>query len=295
MNSATLSISSAHLRVDISKLGAEIQSIRSNDGASWLWHGDPAHWAGRAPILFPVIGRSPDSQVSIDGKFHPMPPHGFALTSEFCVREALSDRCQLRLAATSETRVHYPFNFTLDVSFEVKGMVVLVQADVVNLEDRSIPVCIGFHPAFPWPMVGCSVDELHLCRLDHRGSPPVRRLDENGLMLLDSELSLFHEGKLKLDQTLFSRRAIILDTEAGSTVQYGVCGKPGIEVAFWGLPHLGIWSKPGAPFLCIEPWQGLPPLVGDSAALELRPGTRMVPPGANHHVAMALRFGAMVA
>lgn len=223
-----------------------------------------------------------------------MPLHGIAWTSEFQVHETAHNRCRLQLAATPESHACYPFDFLLDVSFEVKRTVLLMQADVVNLEDRPIPVCVGFHPAFHWPLPGCSVDELHVCRLDHRGSPRIRRLDENGLMLADPEVCLFTNGVLQLEHALFDRRAIILDRGAGSMVHYGVPGKPGIEVTYGGLSYLGIWSKPNAPFLCIEPWQGLPPLAGTSAALEQRPGVTMVAPGATHHVAMALRFGAMV-
>jgi galactose mutarotase-like enzyme len=31
-----------------------------------------------------------------------------------------------------------------------------------------------------------------------------------------------------------------------------------IEVDYQSAPHLGIWQKPGAPYICIEPWHGLP-------------------------------------
>ena len=27
-----------------------------------------------------------------------------------------------------------------------------------------------------------------------------------------------------------------------------------LTMDFEGFPYLGIWSKPGAPFICIEPW-----------------------------------------
>ena len=33
--------------------------------------------------------------------------------------------------------------------------------------------------------------------------------------------------------------------------------KPVLSVQFEGFPYLGIWTKPNAPFLCIEPWCGL--------------------------------------
>ena len=33
--------------------------------------------------------------------------------------------------------------------------------------------------------------------------------------------------------------------------------KPVLSVQLEGFPYLGIWTKPNAPFLCIEPWCGL--------------------------------------
>jgi galactose mutarotase-like enzyme len=30
-----------------------------------------------------------------------------------------------------------------------------------------------------------------------------------------------------------------------------------VQVAY-DAPHMGIWQLPGAPYLCIEPWWGLP-------------------------------------
>ena len=31
-------------------------------------------------------------------------------------------------------------------------------------------------------------------------------------------------------------------------------GKTILKMNYEGWPYLGIWSKPGAPFLCLEPW-----------------------------------------
>ena len=33
-------------------------------------------------------------------------------------------------------------------------------------------------------------------------------------------------------------------------------GAPLLKVDFKGFPHLGIWTKKDAPFICIEPWFG---------------------------------------
>lgn len=34
--------------------------------------------------------------------------------------------------------------------------------------------------------------------------------------------------------------------------------KKGVLVKFSDYPHLALWSKPGADYVCVEPWFGLP-------------------------------------
>jgi len=51
-------------------------------------------------------------------------------------------------------------------------------------------------------------------------------------------------------------------------------------VAFADQESLGIWQKPGAPYICIEPWQGRTPVEGGSDALDQRPGAVWIGPGA---------------
>ena len=61
-------IANQHLTVEVSSLGAEMQSLRSSDGRDWLWSGDAAFWTGRSPILFPIVGKAPGNRLTIDGK-----------------------------------------------------------------------------------------------------------------------------------------------------------------------------------------------------------------------------------
>jgi hypothetical protein len=50
-------------------------------------------------------------------------------------------------------------------------------------------------------------------------------------------------------------------------------------VTFPDLPHLGIWTKPGAGFVCIEPWQGHASPVGFDGELAEKPGIVPIAPG----------------
>ncbi|HKX43196.1 MAG TPA: aldose 1-epimerase family protein [Burkholderiaceae bacterium] len=291
-----ITLQSDALAVTLSPQGAELQSVQGRDGAQWLWHGAPAFWSGRAPLLFPVVGKSPSDELTIAGKPHPMLGHGFARTSCFELVEQAADRCRLRLGASDASRTRYPFEFELVMTYALRGATLTIHADIANLADTgTMPASFGFHPAFVWPLPGCRASESHVVRLAQAGEPPVRRLDAaSGLLLPGVQPSPFHRGTLVLRTALFEPGALIVEEGAGSLLHYGVPGKPGIAVAQEGLPMLGLWTKPGAPFLCIEPWHGLPPDIGASAALEERPGIMQLAPGATRRVTMSVTFGAVV-
>src|SRR5665213_1851657 len=113
-------IANSELTVDIAPLGAELQSIVSADGSQWLWHGDPQWWTGRAPLLFPVVGKSPDNAVTIEGKRYPMQPHGFARRSTFAIAAERPDHATLLLKASPSSKESFPFDFFLSVTYALE-------------------------------------------------------------------------------------------------------------------------------------------------------------------------------
>jgi len=52
---------------------------------------------------------------------------------------------------------------------------------------------------------------------------------------------------------MFVPGALIFDQLKSRAVNFGVSGEPSIRIRFPDLPHLGVWTRPGAGFLCIEP------------------------------------------
>jgi len=63
----------------------------------FLWSGDPTFWKGRAPLLFPMVGRASGDHIRVNGSLYPLPQHGFARISPFELVEATATRCTLRL------------------------------------------------------------------------------------------------------------------------------------------------------------------------------------------------------
>ena len=273
-----IEIGNDELRVAVSPLGAEMQSIVTNDGQSWLWDGDPAFWAGRSPVLFPMVGKAPDDHISIGGQRFPMGQHGFARRSQFELVEQGADFCVFALRSSLSSRTVYPFDFTLSLEHRLVGRAVQVTATVQNSGQGVMPFGIGFHPAFVWPLPGC-VGQSHSVSLDNGREPALMRLS-GGLVRPEKLASPFVEGRLVLDHDLFASDALLFPNGAGAGLRYGTADKA-IHFTWENLPNLALWSKPGAPFICLEPWHGTAAEVGGSDDLAQRPYGEVLGPGAS--------------
>lgn len=260
----------------VSDLGAELQSL-TYQGQEVLWHGDPNWWSGRSPILFPIVGKAPDDRVTINGHGGEMKQHGFARRMVFDPVEASADRVVHRLFDTPATRQAYPRNFALTVTHVVTETGLSVSADVTNPGGDPLPFGLGFHPAFLWPLPG-GEGQAHRITLANGAVPELARLD-NGLLPPDRHPSPFERGALTLDPTLFDADAMIFPQGAGEALSYAAEGGPTLTFAFEGLPNLALWQKPGAPFICIEPWHGMAAKHGAGSEMADRPGTITLPPG----------------
>lgn len=280
-------IGNEQLTVEVSPLGSEMQSIVSDDGQSWLWHGDATFWGGRSPVLFPMVGKAPNDQVGIEGQRYSMSQHGFARRSEFTLVDSGPDSCRFELAAGEVSRALYPFDFALTLEHRVEGRAVVVTAEVANRDHRLMPFGIGFHPAFMWPLPGCGGLE-HSVTLDNGGEPELMRLS-GGLVKPEKLPSPFKAGRLVLDPALFTDDAMLFPEGAGAGLTYAA-GERAIRFSWENLPNLALWSKPGAPFVCLEPWHGTAAEVGGSDELSDRPYSEMLGPGATGRYSFRAEF-----
>lgn len=275
-----IALRSARLCVDVSALGAELRSFRPDGRREWLWQGDPAWWAGQAPLLFPVIGRSPEGRVRWQGRDFEMPPHGVVRQRAFEVLAASAERAIFELVDDAATRASYPFAFRLTVDYALAPDALTMTVTARNpARDATLPASIGFHPAFAWPLVPGRAKTEHVVRFPAAEPAPIRRIDHTGLGHPHGFPTPVRGHTMALDDSLFADDAVIFDRLSSRRLWYGVPGHPGLRVDFPDCPHLGIWMKPGAPYLCLEPWQGFAPDIGDDGDLARRPGIVPIPPG----------------
>jgi len=283
-------IQSGALSAEINPFGAELHRLRDADGRDLLWDGDPAFWTGRAPILFPVIGCVAGGEIRIDGKAYPMPKHGFARHKPFAVVAHSDDSATFRLEPDAETRAAYPFAFRLDICFGVAGGTLSIEAMLHNPGDAALPASFGFHPALRWPLPWGGLRADHRIRFDREEPAPIRRIDQAGLLRPQPEPTPVRGRDLALADSLFVDDALIFDRLGSRGLTYGAPGAPSLRVSFPAMPLLGIWTKPGAGFLCIEPWQGIADPEGYGGEFRDKPGVIAVPPRSTHlfavHIAL---------
>jgi galactose mutarotase-like enzyme len=271
MEAVSLVIRSEGLVAEISRHGAELIRLQDRDGKDLLWNGCEKWWTGRAPLLFPIVGRLPNDTATIDGETFSMRQHGFARNRQFSVVGAGASECILRLASDDATRQQFPFDFVLEVAFVIAGSALRIGATVFNQSSRAMPVSFGFHPAFRWPLPYRGSRQDHEIRFERSESAPIRRLTD-GLLDLTASTEIFEGSTMPLDDAMFAPGALIFDQLKSRAVSFGVRGQPSIQVRFANMPHLGVWTKPGAGFLCIEPWHGYAAPLGFAGDLKDKPG-----------------------
>jgi galactose mutarotase-like enzyme len=281
-------IASAGLSAEIDALGAQLSILRDDQGRDLLWDGDPAVWKGRAPILFPIVGNLNGGQYRHAGKTYQLPRHGFARTSLFSVAQAAPDRALLRLAASDETRAVYPFDFMLEILFALADATLTMTATVTNAGVQAMPASFGYHPAFRWPLPYGEDRAAHRIRFAEDEPAPVRYLDAEGLILPQEFPTPIAGRTLVLADELFTRDAIVMDRIASQSLTYGAATGPQLAIGFPDTPQLGLWTKPGAGYVCIEPWQGHADPQGFHGDLTEKPGMMHIAPGQSHRCTMTV-------
>ncbi len=272
------------LTVTISDHGAELVSLfdRPNQ-RELIWQADPKFWARHAPILFPNVGKHFGGKYLYEGTEYPAVQHGFARDMEFRCMEYDGNRIRHRLTSDGMTREKYPFDFQLDVTHCLEGSRLTVQWDVKNTGNTTMYFTIGAHPAFRVEVQeGTEFEDYFL-----QFAPDV---DELSYILLDPESGTANpdrswpmklkDHRFRLRKDMFDKDALIFD---GGQIQWAALalpdGTPYVALESKDFPNYGIWSKPGAPYVCLEPWCGRCDNCGFTGEIPEKPGIIALAPG----------------
>ena len=165
----------------------------------------------------------------------------------------------------------------LEITFAVADATLTITARIGNPGTADLPASFGFHPAFAWPLPYGAPRDAHRIVFDQPEPAPLRQLDADGLIQPEPRPSPLDGNTLHLADDLFTADALIWDRLESRSVTYGAPDGPQLRVAFPDTPMLGIWTKPGARFVCIEPWHGIADPAGFTGDFRDKPGVFLVP------------------
>jgi len=246
------------LSVRVANTGAEIKSIKDHaTGIEYIWQSDPAYWTGAAPVLFPIVGGLKNGQYTYKGKSYSMPGHGIVRKADWDAVTSDSTHAVLQIASSAETKKVYPFDFLLKADFSLQDNALSVTYDVTNTGTELMYFSIGSHPAFNVPFAGGHWENYYL---HFSESESIERHFFGDGMTLNETAPIFDNSRqIFLTPTLFDRLAIILKGPASKEVSLrNSRNSKQVKVVTEGMPYLGLWAPVGAPFVCVEPWYGVP-------------------------------------
>lgn len=259
----TFTLKNDELTLTINQLGAELSSIKDNKtGQEYLWNADPTYWKRHSPILFPIVGSLKNQSYRYDDEVYSMSQHGFARDMEFTFFKLTKTEIWFQLEANEETLKMYPFEFTLEVGYQLIDRSITVMWKVVNTDSKKMYFSIGAHPAFLCPLNTNEKQSDYSIAFGTK--KPIRYLtiDSNGLVIKKPETNQdtlpTNHGLLPIHPNLFDQDALIIENSGCHKVSLVTPDKkPYVTVSF-DTPLFGLWSpaKINAPFVCIEPWYG---------------------------------------
>ena len=246
------------LTVQINEIGAEIKSVTKNGGMNLMWPGSPEVWNNTAPLMFPICGGLKEDKYILDGKEYTLPKHGFTRNALFTVEETTDTKAVFLLRESEETLKGFPFRFELRVIYTIADASINVEYKVDNKDSKTMYFSIGSHEAYYTPEGIEDYDVIF---------PQKETLDAANLygnivaksgrrIITDSDTIALYDKYFIIDALVFttlkSRSATLRNRKTGRSV----------KVDFPFANYFLLWHKHGAPYMCLEPWSGIPDIEG---------------------------------
>lgn len=279
------------LSIEVLSKGAELCSIKKiKTGTEYIWQANPEIWSSHAPNLFPIIGALKNGEFFYNNKTYKLPKHGILRNnSNIQLKEQKPDSLIFGLKFSEETLKSYPFKFDFEIKFQLMEKTLTVSHKITNLDDKPMYFSIGGHPAFNAPLYDGEVYEDYYLEFDRNLDLNTYLLNEEGLISSETRPILHNDNKIKLDKNLFDRDALIFKNIESKKVALK-SKKSGtlLTVEYNDFKDLGIWAKPGAPYVCIEPWIGFADVVGTTQDLKTKEGIMELMPSETFNASYAI-------
>ncbi|HVW95214.1 MAG TPA: aldose 1-epimerase family protein [Mucilaginibacter sp.] len=269
------------LKIAISTKGAQLTSFyNKKTQTEQLWQADPEVWPWHAPNLFPVVGGLINNELLVDGKAYSMGRHGFARQSEFILLENDEEHAMFSLPSNEKTLAVFPYKFDFQVLYTLIDNALRVTYKLISHDKKTVYFSVGAHPGFRVPFNEGEKYEDYYLEFEAGEKLVTHMLSADGFFNGDEHPVDAPNGKLRLTRDLFNADALVFkNLQSREVTIKSDRHDKSLSVEFPHFNYLGVWAKPGADFVCIEPWLGCADTAGKQADISQKEDIQQLEPG----------------
>lgn len=248
-------IKNEFLELVITSRGAEKQELIGSNQVHYLRKPDHV-WNRVSPILFPNVGRLKGGVTTIHNQLYALPLHGFLRDHEFDVLQHKENEISLVQVYSEDTLQLFPFKYKAIVTYTLKDKSLFTNIKIVNEDQIQMPFNLGGHPGFNCPLYSNERFEDYRVCFEKTESFISPFVEVDGTLNFDRGQPFEAIDEIALDYRYFENDAIIIPRIKSKRVDLINAQNQGIRFHFDDFVSLAIWTRPQAPFVCLEPWIG---------------------------------------
>lgn len=260
MNDERTKLSNEMISIEVFNIGAELIELKNNaTNLNYLWNGNKLFWGSSSPLLFPIVGSINDTTLRFKGKLYKLGNHGFARKSYFKLISKTKKSLKYLLTSNEETLRQYPYHFELYLIYTIHENEVNIKYIVKNIDKKKMYFQIGAHPGFNCP-INCqlSFSDYYLTFNKEETSKRLFFNTENKIISDKEDIGLNNSKILPLKHNDFYEGAqIYKDIKSNILTLQSDLDEAYVKLTSYNLPNLILWQTKDAPFICIEPVNGM--------------------------------------
>lgn len=254
-----ITLKNEFIKASFDEVGAELKSLVFKE-KEYIWEGRSEVWAGSCPILFPICGGLKEDKYTFKGKEYTLQKHGYARFVTFEIENKTDNSVVFLHKSNDETKKSFPFDYELRVIYTLNGKTLKVDYSVKNSTDDTMYFSIGSHEGYYTPEGIEDYDVIF------PKNETLNRCELYGNLLSNKEFPIIKDSNvLPLYEKYFTFDALVFkDLKSRSaTLRNRKTGKA-LRVDFPDNDYFLLWHMPNSPYMCLEPWSGIPDTVGSS-------------------------------
>lgn len=281
-----------------SSFGGELVSFKL-DGIEKIHQGENVrdengkpYWKRHAPVLFPIVGKLRRGQTLINGRTFEIPQHGFARDLEFEPVTKLDNFHSYVLKSNKYTMCRYPFDFELYNTYRQEDNKLIFIYKVINTGNVKMPFALGSHPAFKIDPDDMKRGNYYLEFAEEEDKAHFLYLVDGLVGTEYARNKLVNNKYILLDEHTFDNDALIIKGIQNKKISLKNkrTGKTVLTMEYNDWQYLGIWSRPGAPFICLEPWTSTADRINSNNVFVQKPDMKVLEPQAEFEAKFTVEF-----